>query len=145
MKKLLFASLLLNGLLVGCSKKNEADPTPSLVGTWTLTARTIVTMSKSTGASTAYPQNVVPNAATLTYTADGKYQTVFEKSMSGTGSTEINDGNYVYAGNTITYSRPGSSTSSTGHVDVLTANALVHSATIDSGSYTSVTTNTYKR
>jgi hypothetical protein len=145
MKKLLFASLLLSGALVGCSKKDDADPTPSLVGTWTLTERTIVTTPKSGGASTTHPQYVVPNAATLTYTADGKYQTVFDRSMSGTGSTEINEGNYVYSGNTITYSRTGSSTSATGRVDVLTDRTLVHSATTDSGSYMSVTTNTYTR
>jgi hypothetical protein len=145
MKKLLLASLLFSGLLTSCSKKEEADPTPSLVGTWTLTEKVIVTTPKSSGASTTYPQRVVPNTATLTYTADGKYRTVFDKSGSSTGATEINDGNYAYSGNTITYSRPGSSTSSTGRVDKLTATTLVHSATTDSGSYMSVTTNTYMR
>jgi hypothetical protein len=145
MKKLLFNSLLLSGLIIGCSKKDDPASSPSLVGTWTLTERVIVTTPKSGGASTTYPQRVVPKAATLTYTADGKYQTVFDKSVSGTGATEVNDGNYVYSGSTITYSRPGSTTSSTGRVDVLTASTLVHSATTDSGSYMSVTTNTYSR
>ena len=145
MKKLLcivFGALLLGG----CSKASSDDPAPaSLVGTWTLTARTIVTTPKNGGAPTTYPQPVKPNTATLTYTADGKYQTVFDKSVSGTGATEINSGNYVYSGNIITYSRPGSSSTSTGRVDVLTASTLVHVATIDSGTYPSVTTNTYMR
>jgi len=90
---------------------------------------------------------VVPNTVKLTYTASGTYAAVFDKSVSGTGATETNAGNYVYAGNIITYSRTGSTSTSTSRVDVLTSTDLTHVTTTEplDHSYVSVTTNQYTR
>ncbi|MGI4863067.1 MAG: lipocalin family protein [Janthinobacterium lividum] len=133
--------------LASCSK-SSSDPAPaaSLVGTWALTSKTTVNTPKDGRAPTTYPQPVVPNTVKLTYSANGTYEAVFDKSVSATGVTEINSGNYTYSGNTVTYSRPGF-TSSTAEVTVLTSAALTHVVTTEplDHTYVSVTTSTYTR
>jgi hypothetical protein len=133
--------------LVGCSKKeDDAKPaTPSLIGTWTLTSQTIVVTPKRSGTATTYPVTVVPNTITMTYATDGTYTRVQDKSVSPSGTVTISNGTYTYAGNTITYSAIGKT--STARVDVLTNNDLTHVATTEDagGTQVNVTTNTYTR
>jgi hypothetical protein len=142
-KTLLF---LLPALALGSCSKNSPTPTASLVGTWMLTSKTTVNTPKDGRPATTYPQTVVPNTVKLTYTANGTYEAVFDKSISATGVTETNSGNYTYSNNTVTYSRAGFA-STTAQVTVLTNTDLTHVVTTEplDHSYVSVTTSTYSR
>lgn len=146
MKKALL--LLLPALALGSCSNGSTNPTPtaSLVGTWMLTSKTTVNTPKDGRPPTTYPQTVVPNTVKLTYSANGTYEAVFDKSISATGVTETNSGNYTYSSNTVTYSRPGFA-SSTAQVTVLTSSDLTHIVTTEplDHSYVSVTTSTYAR
>ena len=146
MKKYLL--FFLPALTLGSCSTSSPAPTPaaSLVGTWMLTSKTTVNTPKDGRPPTTYPQTVVPNTVKLTYSANGTYEVVFDKSISATGVTETNSGNYTYSNNTVTYSRPGFA-SSTAQVTVLTNADLTHVVTTEplDRSYVSVTTNTYTR
>jgi hypothetical protein len=133
--------------LGGCSTSNPAPaPTASLVGTWMLTSKTTVNTPKDGRPATTYPQTVVPNTVKLTYSANGTYEAVFDKSVSSTGVTETNSGNYTYSNNIVTYSRSGFA-STNAQVTVLTNSDLTHVVTTEplDHSYVSVTTSTYTR
>jgi hypothetical protein len=111
-----------------------------------LTSKSTVNTPKDGRPATTYPQTVVPNTVKLTYSANGTYEAVFDKSISASGVTETNSGNYAYSNNIVTYSRPGF-TSTTAQVTVLTSSDLTHIVTTEpqDHSYVSVTTSTYKR
>ncbi|RZJ94860.1 MAG: hypothetical protein EOO60_02080 [Hymenobacter sp.] len=143
MKHLLLSTLLLASL-TSYAQSSPAGSTP-LVGTWTLTSKTIVVRPKNGGASTTYAQPVMPNAVKMSYDANGKYNVVFDKRVSGTGAAFTTSGTYAYKSDTITYKANGKI--STARVDSLTSTFLKHVATIvdTSGGYVSVMTNTYTR
>lgn len=144
MKKALL--LLFSGLALGSCSTSSPAPTPTLVGTWVLTSKSTVNTPKDGRPATTYPQTVVPNIVKLTYSANGTYEAVFDKSVSASGVTETNSGNYTYSNNVVTYSRSGF-TSTTAQVTVLTSSDLTHVVTTEpqDRSYVSVTTSTYKR
>lgn len=143
--KTVFLSALLLTSSVDYSPSVSHSITASLIGTWTLAAKKTVVKPKNGGVATTYSQPVLPNTVTLTYSANGQYSVVFDKSISSSGTTLTTTGTYSYTGNTITYLANGKT--STARVDTLTNTALVHVATTEDagGQFVNITTSTYAR